>query len=113
LFVSRVGQSCRLSGSMFAVRSLLSGSKSAVNDIVYCFPSMHMYCREVDEMPIDELPIEESPRTGDRNYVINLGEDFQTLPERFRLIDAHGFEEFCGSLGKVVAAFGRLNDSRV
>lgn len=73
--------------------------------VVYCLPSMNIYCRPLNEISIDQLVIKQFPATGDNNYVINLEQDFQLLPDHFRLIDANGYREFCNSVRGVVSQF--------
>lgn len=76
--------------------------------IIYCIPSMNIYCRPVSEILIDQLPLEQSALTGGNNYVINLKQDFQILPDRFRLIDANGYQEFCKRVRRIVSQFSEL-----
>lgn len=70
--------------------------------VIYCISSMNIYCRSVNEISIDQLPVEQSPVSGGNNYVINLEQDFQILPDRFRLIDATGYQKFCERVRKEV-----------
>jgi DNA-directed RNA polymerase subunit RPC12/RpoP len=73
--------------------------------VVYCLPSMNIYCRPLNEISIDQLVIKQFPVTGGNNYVINLEQDFQLLPDHFRLIDAKGYQEFCNRVRGVVSQF--------
>lgn len=73
--------------------------------VVYCLPSMNIYCRPLNEISIDQLSIKQFPVTGGNNYVINLEQDFQLLLDHFRLIDANGYQEFCNSVRGVVSQF--------
>ena len=73
--------------------------------IIYCIPSMNIYCRQVKDIPLEQLPIEESPLGDHLNYVVNLESEFRTLPSFFRLIEPSRYQDLCQRIRGVLQNF--------
>jgi DNA-directed RNA polymerase subunit RPC12/RpoP len=76
--------------------------------VVYCMPSVNIYCRQVGDIHPEELPVERSAVTDRENYVLNLKGDFCTLPEHFRLIEPARYEDFCQRIRGILRQFNQL-----
>ena len=77
--------------------------------VVYCIPTGNIYCKQVSEIDSKTLLQEQSSATGYTNYVLNLVQDFQTLPERFRLIETGRYQVFLSRLKQVLIDFGKVS----
>jgi DNA-directed RNA polymerase subunit RPC12/RpoP len=77
--------------------------------VVYCIPTGNIYCKQISQINQQELSIEQSPTSGWSNYVLNLQEDFQTLSDKFRLIDRMKYENFKPQLMEILVSFGSHN----
>jgi DNA-directed RNA polymerase subunit RPC12/RpoP len=75
--------------------------------VVYCIPSMNIYCRQVSDITPERLIVERSEVSGRENYVVNLKADFFSLPDRFRLINPVRYQEFCQRIKSVLQVFGQ------
>lgn len=73
--------------------------------IIYCIPSMKIYCRQVKDIPLEQLHIEESPIGDHLNYVVNLESEFLTLPSFFRLIEPSRYQDLCQRISRVLQNF--------
>ena len=73
--------------------------------VVYCLPSMNIYCRQIKDMSPEKLTIEKSPIDDHENYVINLKTDFLGLPDFFRLIESFKYQELCQRIRNVIKDF--------
>lgn len=73
--------------------------------VIYCLPSMNIYCRQVKDISLDQLPIEQSPIGSHENYVVNLKSEFLTLPSFFRLIEPSRYQDFCQRIRGVLEHF--------
>lgn len=73
--------------------------------IIYCIPSMHIYCRQVQDIQLDQLPVEESPIGDHLNYVIDLESEFYNLPDFFRLIEPTRYQDLCQRIRGVLQNF--------
>ncbi len=77
--------------------------------VVYCIPTGNIYCQQISQINQQDLLVEKSPTSGWPNYVLNLPRDFQTLPDRFRLIDHVKYEDFKLRLIEIFVSFGSHN----
>lgn len=77
--------------------------------VVYCIPTGNIYCQQISQINQQELLVEQSPTSGWSNYVLNLHKNFQTLPDRFRLIDHAKYENFKPRLMEILVSFGSHN----
>jgi len=73
--------------------------------IIYCVPSMNIYCRQVKDISLEQLPIEQSPINDHENYVVNLKSEFLTLPSFFRLIESSRYQDLCQRIRGVLQRF--------
>ena len=73
--------------------------------VIYCIPSMNIYCRQVKDISTERLPIEQSPTGGHENYVINIKSKFLSLPYFFRLIEPTRYQDFCQRIRGVLQDF--------
>jgi DNA-directed RNA polymerase subunit RPC12/RpoP len=76
--------------------------------IIYCMPSMNIYCRQVMDISAEQLPTEPALIGGHEVYVINLQSKFLALPEYFRLIKADRYQDFCQRIRGVLQNFHQL-----
>lgn len=75
--------------------------------IIYCIPSMNIYCRQVSDISPEHLTVERSDINGHDNYIINLKTDFLSLPDRFRLIEPIRYQEFCQRIKSILQIFSQ------
>jgi len=75
--------------------------------VVYCMRSMNIYCRNVKDIHPDELPIEKSGITGRDNYVLNLKDEFGSLPDYFRLVEPDRYKVFCQRIMGILKEFNQ------
>lgn len=75
--------------------------------IVYCMPSMNIYCRQVRDIHPEELPIERPSVTNGEKYVLNLKDDFCALPDQFRLIEPVRYEGFRQKIRRTLELFNQ------
>ena len=73
--------------------------------IIYCVPSMNIYCRQVKDISLDQLPTELSPIDGNEKYVVNLKSEFLTLPSCFHLIEPFKYQDLCQRIQAVLHRF--------
>ena len=75
--------------------------------VVYCMRTMNIYCRNVSDICPEELHIERSGITGRDNYILNIRDEFGTLPNYFRLIEPDRYIDFCQRIRGVLKEFNR------
>jgi DNA-directed RNA polymerase subunit RPC12/RpoP len=73
--------------------------------IIYCIPSMHIYCRKVENIPFGELLVEESPIGDHQMYVIDLESHFYSLQNYFSLIESSRYLDLCQKIAVVLQNF--------
>jgi len=76
--------------------------------VIYCIPSVNIYCRQVGDIHLEELPVEQSAMTDRENCVLNLKSDFCTLPKHFRLIESIRYEDFCQRIRGILRQFNQF-----
>jgi DNA-directed RNA polymerase subunit RPC12/RpoP len=75
--------------------------------VVYCIRSTNIYCRNIKDIALEGLPVVKSGITGRDNYVLNLKDEFGTLPDYFRLIYTDRYKDFCRRIMGVLKEFNR------
>jgi DNA-directed RNA polymerase subunit RPC12/RpoP len=73
--------------------------------VVYCIPTLNIYCRPINSIHPEELPIERSGITDTENYVLNLKSDFYSLPKHFRLVEPIRYESLRQRIQGIIRQF--------
>lgn len=73
--------------------------------VIYCIPSMNIYCFAINKIPLDTLLAKKFTSTGKDGYVINLKRDLESLPNYFRLINTEEYYEFFGKIRDILSSF--------
>ena len=73
--------------------------------IVYCMRSMNIYCRHVGDIDPEKLSVERSGITNRENYILNLKDDFNSLPDYFCLIESLRYEELSQRIRGIIKQF--------
>jgi DNA-directed RNA polymerase subunit RPC12/RpoP len=76
--------------------------------VVYCIRSMNIYCRSVRDIHPDELPIKRSRIIGRDNYTLNLKDEFESLPDHFRLIESSRYVDLCRRIKGILKEFNQF-----
>ena len=73
--------------------------------VVYCIPSMNIYCCKVTDINVAQLKVRNDVIQGTKAYIINLKETFFPLPKYFSLIEPSRYQEFLQRIQSVLQDF--------
>jgi len=74
--------------------------------VIYCLRSGRLYCRRIGNIERQQLKVK--AKFGKHMYELNLKNDFQSLPDVFKLLDEVKYPELCLSIKNVLREFGKI-----
>ena len=76
--------------------------------VVYCIRSMNIHCRSIRDIRPEELHIKRLRETGRDTYALNLKDEFESLPDHFRLIEPSRYVDFRQRIKGILKEFNQF-----